>query len=77
MSVLEKLIENHRGTAAHKQEEAYDSDVPAGAFIEELKIYKDIAYPDPDNVEPIEEEALMTDIKGFESSGAYDQYILA
>ena len=54
MSVLEKLIENHRGTAAHKQEEAYDSDVPAGAFIEEPSIYEDLSDPDLDNAETIE-----------------------
>ena len=77
MTALDQSINNCLSNAAHKAEEADENYVTVGAFIEELKIYKDLAYPDPDNVEPIEEEALMTDIKDFKSSGAYDQYILA
>ena len=38
-------------------------------------IYEDIADPDPENAEPIKEEALMPDVKYFESMDAYDQYI--
>ena len=63
MSVLEKLIENHRGTAAHKKEEADKSAVPAGVFIEEPTIYEDLADTDPDHSESIEKEYLMPAIE--------------
>ena len=39
-------------------------------------IYEDLDNLDSVNTEPIEEEALMTDVEDFESTGAYDQYIL-
>ena len=39
-------------------------------------IYQYLADPDPTNSEPIEEEALMTDVENFESTDAYDQCIL-
>ena len=34
MAVLEQLIENHFGTEACKEEEAYKNDIPSGLFIE-------------------------------------------
>ena len=40
-------------------------------------IYEDLSGPDPLNAEPIEEEALIPDVEYFESTDAYDQYILA
>ena len=38
-------------------------------------IYEDLSDPDPENVEPIEEGALISDVEYFESTDAYDQCI--
>ena len=40
-------------------------------------IYEDLANHDPENAEPIEEEALMPDVEDFEYTDVFDQYILA
>ena len=39
-------------------------------------IYKNLADPDPENTEPIEEEALMPNVEEFKYMDAYDKYIL-
>ena len=40
-------------------------------------IYEDLNDLYPENTEPIEEEALILDVEYFESTDAYDQYILS
>ena len=52
-----------------------ENDEDEGVFIDEPMIYEDLSDHDPANAEPIEEEALMPDVKDFEFMDSYDQYI--
>ena len=63
MAKLYQLIENLLGIAAHKEEEADKSAVPAGVFIEEPTIYEDLADTDTYHSESIEKEYLMPAIE--------------
>ena len=72
MEALNHSIKSLLVTAEIEDNEEYE-----GFFIEELIVYEDLADPGPANVEPIEEEMLILDVEYFESTDAYDQYILA
>ena len=72
METLDISINNCLGTAAIEE-----NDEDEGLFIEEPMVYEDLSDPNISNAEPIEEEALIPYVEYFESTDAYDQYILA
>ena len=72
MEALDLSIKNCLGTASIKE-----NDEDEGVFIEETVMYEELNDYDAENTEPIEEEALIPDGEDFESTNAFDQYILS
>ena len=72
MEALDPSIKSCWGKAYIEENDEYE-----GLFIEEPIIYEDIADTNTANAEPIEEKALIPDVEYFESTDAYDQYILS